>query len=117
MCVSQPGLWKTIVEKWAASRSPGDPFIKLGENDNPGMCTCPKCMAWDESDVPDAERLARAKQAYAKGDWKWFNALGSLSDRYAKFYLAVQKEAEKIDPNATVLGFAYENYVSAPIKN
>ena len=116
MCVSQPGLWKTIVKKWVATRFPDDPFIKLGENDNPGMCACPKCMAWDESDVPDAERLARAKQAYAKGDWKWFNALGSLSDRYAKFYLAVQKEAEKIDPNATVMGFGYANFTDPPRK-
>ena len=120
MCVSQPGLWKQIVEDWAATRSEGDPSVKLGENDNPGKCTCPDCMAWDVADpkskVPFEERLTLAKEAFAKGDPEWVRNLGSLSDRYAKFYLAVQKEAEKIDPNATVLGFAYENYVSAPIR-
>ena len=116
MCVSEPGLWKTIVEKWAATRTPGNPFIKLGENDNPGMCTCSNCLAWDESDEPDSERLARPKEAHAKGDWKWFHALSSLPDRYAKFYLAVQKEAEKIDPNATVMGFGYANFTDPPRK-
>ena len=116
MCVSEPGLWKTIVKKWAATRTPGNPFIKLGENDNPGMCTCSNCLAWDESEEPDAERLARAKEAYAKGDWKWFHALSALPDRYAKFYLAVQKEAEKIDPNATVMGFGYANFTAPPRK-
>ena len=120
MCVSQPGLWKQIVKDWTATRSAWNPCIKLGENDNPGKCACPECMAWDVPDpgskVPSDERLARAKEAFAKGDPGWVGHLGSLSDRYARFYLAVQKEAEKIDPEVTVLGFAYENYVSAPIR-
>ena len=114
MCVSQPALWAKITENWRASRSGWDPFIQLGENDNPGKCTCPDCMAWDESEAPANERLTRAKQAFTQGDSGWVAHLGSLSDRYAKFYLAVQKEAQKTDPNATVLGFAYENYVSPP---
>jgi hypothetical protein len=119
MCVSQPGLWKKVVEEWAASHGPGTP-IQAGECDNPGKCTCPACLAWDVPDptskVPFAERLALAKAAFAKGDPGWVRNLGSLADRYAKFYLAVQKEAEKIDPAATVLGLAYENYVAAPLQ-
>jgi hypothetical protein len=147
MCVSEPALWKQIVEQWKRTRTPGDPCIKLGENDNPGKCTCPNCMAWDVPDpasggiamnatteigddvvdlpgknkqsldkIPFSERLALAKKAFAKKDPNWYRFLGSLSDRYAKFYLAVQKEAEKIDPQATVLGFAYSNYVSPPLQ-
>jgi hypothetical protein len=39
----------------------------------------------------------------------------SLADRYAKFWLALQKEGEKHDPNATVLGYAYADYTQPPI--
>lgn len=148
MCVSQPALWQKIVKNWERTRTPGDPFIKVGENDNPGKCTCTNCMAWDVADpatrgiivkkiselgddVMDSvqgrddrdlnqvifnERLSLAQKAFAKSDPTWFQFLGSLSDRYAKFYLAVQKEAEKNNPDATVLGFAYSNYASAPVQ-
>ena len=112
--MSQPALWDQIIANWKATRSSAAPFIQLGENDNPGKCTCPDCLAWDGSTAPANERRARAQEAFAQGDSEWVAHLGSLSDRYAKFYRAVQQEAEKIDPHATVLGFAYENYVSPP---
>lgn len=38
-----------------------------------------------------------------------------MSDRYARFYLAVQKEAQRVDPQATVMGFAYANTVRPPL--
>lgn len=118
MCVSNSELWKVVVEKWQASRTEQNPYISAGENDNPGKCTCPQCLAWDGKDPADrsrsSARLARASEAFEKKDPRWYEQLGSVSDRYARFYLAVQHEAEKIDPKVVVKGFAYENYVAAP---
>jgi hypothetical protein len=42
--------------------------------------------------------------------------LGSLSDRYARFYLEVLQEARKFDPDATAIGLAYTNYKQAPVR-
>ena len=118
MCVSEPGFHKAIVENWQKRRSPQRPHIDVSENDTSGRCTCPNCMAWDmpdpEIEGPWAERLARAKKGFEADDGKWVEHLGSLSDRYARYYLAVQKEADKIDPNAVVMGYAYANYVNPP---
>lgn len=118
MSVAEPAFWRAIVEHWQETRSPENPYIDASENDTSGKCTCQKCLAWDvldpELEVPWAERLERAKRAFEAGETDWHLFLGSLSDRYARFYLAVQAEAEKIDPEATVLGFAYANYVSPP---
>ncbi|MBL7037972.1 MAG: DUF4838 domain-containing protein [Pirellulaceae bacterium] len=118
MCVSEPGFHKAIVENWQHGRSPARPHIDVSENDTPGRCICPNCLAWDVPDpklaTPWAERLNRAKKAFEAGDGDWVKSLGSLSDRYARYYLAVQKEAEQIDPTAVVMGYAYANYVDPP---
>ncbi|MBC8872221.1 MAG: hypothetical protein H8E44_22545, partial [Planctomycetes bacterium] len=111
MCVSEPGFHKAIVENWQHGRSPARPHIDVSENDTPGRCICPNCLAWDVPDpklaTPWAERLNRAKKAFEAGDGDWVKSLGSLSDRYARYYLAVQKEAEQIDRTAVVMGYAY----------
>src|SRR5690606_22552728 len=36
--------------------------------------------------------------------------------RYAKFWLALQKEGQKHDPNATVIGYAYADYTEPPLE-
>ena len=121
MCVAEPGLWKQIVKDWQDRRWPqNQKWIDASENDTPGKCTCPKCMSWDEPDpeldIPWNKRLKAATDAYKKKDSNWVKYLGRLSDRYAKFYLAVQHEAEKVDhENAVVMGLAYENYWKPPI--
>ena len=128
MCVSEPGFHRAIVEHWQRTRSPQRPFIDASENDTNGRCTCPRCLAWDEPDpelnVPWAERLECARKAFAAGEHGgdvsagskgWEKMLGSLSDRYAKYFLAVQAEAQKVDPGAVVLGYAYANYVNPPL--
>jgi hypothetical protein len=108
MCVSQPPLWKEIVARWKKSRPSAAPsgrhqkFLKRGplpshlidvsENDSDGStpsCSCEACRAWDGPG-------------------------GHLSDRYAKFWLAVQREAEKIRPNAQIITIAYDSYYQPP---
>lgn len=120
MCVSEPAFHRQIVEDWQATRSPQEPFVDASENDTLGKCICERCLAWDVPGpgVPAsaAERVAAARKAFEARDPDWARHLGSLSDRYARFYLAVQREAEKVDPNARVMGFAYANYVKPPLK-
>ncbi|MFV1964416.1 MAG: DUF4838 domain-containing protein [Pirellulaceae bacterium] len=118
MCVSNPGFHRAIVERWRQSRSPQDPHVDVSENDTSGKCTCPKCLAWDVPDpqreVPWEQRLDHARKAFEANEGDWSTHLGSLSDRYARYYLEVQREAEKIDPRAVVMGYAYANYVDPP---
>ncbi|MBM3497220.1 MAG: DUF4838 domain-containing protein [Armatimonadetes bacterium] len=118
MCVSEPAFHEAIVENWTRTRSPGEPYLDVSENDTPGKCTCKRCLAWDVPD-PDVEglwdeRLARARADFEAGRADWWQALGSLSDRYARHYLAAQEAARRVDPEAVVLGFAYANYVAPP---
>ena len=119
MCVSEPGFHRAVVEGWAKRRSPQSPHLDLSENDTSGRCTCPNCLAWDvpdpELEVPWAERVEHARKAFEADDGGWVGHLGSLSDRYARFFLAVQKQAETVDPNVVVMGYAYANYVNPPL--
>lgn len=88
MCVSQPGLWKEIV----ARHGDGKSLIDVSENDSDGStptCTCAACRAWDGPD-------------------------GHLSDRYARFWLAVQREADKKHPGAMLATMAYGAYNQPP---
>ncbi|NQT13799.1 MAG: DUF4838 domain-containing protein [Planctomycetes bacterium] len=118
MCVAEPAFWKAIVKEWQRTRSSQYPYLDASENDTPGKCTCEKCLAWDVADrdleIPFDRRIEHAKNAFREEDRDWWQQLGSLSDRYARYYLAVQKEAEKIDPEVVVLGFAYSNYYKPP---
>lgn len=120
MSVGEPALWAEIVANWQKTRTPGAPYIDATENDTNGKCVCDKCLAMDVPDpqceTPFAERVARCREDFAAGKTGWERHLGSLSDRYARFYLAVQKEAEKVDPQATVMGFAYANTVRPPVQ-
>ena len=120
MCVSEPGLHQAIVAHWQRTRTPQRPNIDVSENDTSGRCTCTRCLAWDVPDpelgVPWGERLTNAKEAFEADDAGWVKTLGALSDRYTRFYLAVQKEAEKVDPGAIVMGYAYANYVNPPLE-
>lgn len=120
MSVAEPSLWKQIVDDWKSRGAPlKERFIDASENDTPGKCVCDKCLEWDVSDVSDGTktitRLLDAKTAFLEKDPLWYCKLGSLSDRYAKYYLAVQAEARKVDPDAVVMGFAYENYSKPPV--
>jgi hypothetical protein len=118
MSVGEPTFHKAIVENWLESRSEETVGIDCSENDTPGKCLCAMCLAMDvpdpSLDFPWQERVARARTAFEAGEKDWVRNLGSLSDRYARFYLAVQAEARKHDQNAVVMGYAYSNYHDPP---
>ncbi|MEW6356759.1 MAG: DUF4838 domain-containing protein [Planctomycetota bacterium] len=102
MCVSNPEFHKKIVELWkeAKAKNPAEWInINCCENDIRGMCTCERCMSWDG---PQPENIHERFGPRV------------VSDRYAKFWLAVQQLAAKDDPEATVVGYPYVNYYPAP---
>jgi hypothetical protein len=110
MCVSNPDLHREIVARWksrgGAEPGKGPSFINVVENDILGMCECERCRAWDGPEPADAMKF------YAPN----FKVYGSrfMSDRYARFELAVQQLAAKENPNATAIGYVYFNYFQAP---
>ena len=113
MCVSAPGLWRQIVAEWRAlpEQAPGvRPLIDCSENDGIALCTCAKCRAWD---VPPTETL-KGQLTGPNGKVELVEYRQPLSDRYARFWLAVQQEAVKVDPQATVITLAYSTYREAP---
>ena len=133
-CVSQPALWEQIISDWKKSPDrrqkhiPYRPYVNACENDTPGMCTCAACRAWDAPDpefkkspywgkgiIPTcAERFSLAKASWGEGVNTPRDEPASLSDRYAKFYMALLGKAQKVDPEAKVVGYAYANYWQAP---
>ena len=134
MCVSNPDLHKKIVEEYKKiynKKTSSHIYAKgnilcVCENDTPGMCTCKQCRKWDFPSSLFAQHPYWGKGIIPKV-WNRFQLMGcddgagstnspSLSERYAKFYLAVQNEAKKLNPNVVVLGYAYANYTRPPEK-
>jgi len=117
MCVSEPGLWKQVIEDWKAKGSPE--FINVCEDDGWAGCACERCLSWDPPDpdnpVPFDKRLEAAKKVFdRKGDWQL--QLGSLSDRYARFWENVAEQAVKTRPDVKVISYVYDNYRKPPVK-
>ncbi len=109
MCVSNPDFQRQIISQWEARRStkPGVPsFINACENDILGLCTCAKCRAWDGPAPDDYLKYYSATSKMARSQF--------VSDRYAHFWLALQQQAAKTDPNVNVIGYVYFNYFQAP---
>ncbi|OQA80972.1 MAG: hypothetical protein BWY31_03862 [Lentisphaerae bacterium ADurb.Bin242] len=130
LCLSNPGLHSQTVSDWE-ERPPktasARPFLSVMLNDTPEMCTCPACRAWDFPDpaFKTSEYWGKGKVLsyrerwqLSKASWGEQGASGSgepsLSDRYARFCLAVQAEARKSDPDVTLIGYAYTNYTKPP---
>ena len=136
MCVSNPGLHQEIIRFWEqefkSKKNADPPLINLCENDTPGMCICEQCRAWDAPDPRFAESdywgkkkdpLTLRGRFYRLSSVKWgedgdkatiISEPPSLSDRYAKFYMAVLKKARQIHAKARVIAYAYANYTDAP---
>ena len=119
MCVSNPALHKQIIDDWLNGRQsfPGE-FINGCENDRrfeDGHCLCPNCLAWD------ADPAKTDRTQYWTKDGKTNiphdpPPPDNLSDRYAKFWLALQAEGAKHRPNPVVIGYAYFTYSNPPVK-
>ncbi len=111
MCVSSPKLLELKIERWKNRVDvpcDGDidaGYINVYENDITGRCTCEACRAWDAPDPRFATH-----EYWAKGvilpmleGGRFFRQAGpSLTDRYMKFALKVQEEANKIKPGVEV---------------
>ncbi|HEX4149482.1 MAG TPA: DUF4838 domain-containing protein [Pirellulales bacterium] len=109
MCVSNPGLQRQIVANWQASREAGSTapsFVNACENDTLGRCSCAACQAWDGPQSADYLRFYSPDSKMAGSRF--------VSDRYARFWLAIQQLAAEKDPSATVVGYVYFNYFQAP---
>lgn len=109
MCVSNPDLQRQIVSLWKAeggARSQGPSYVNAVENDILGLCACERCRAWDGPPPADYEKFTSEKSKLAGSRF--------VSDRYARFWLVIQQEAAAVNPEATVIGYAYFNYFQAP---
>ncbi len=112
MCVSNPELHREIVRQWRLRRET-DPsneprYLNVAENGTIGFCECENCRAWDGPQPADFldHYPAKSKMALQGGRF--------VTDRYARFWLAVQKEAEKVDPRVTIVAYNYFNYFYHP---
>ncbi|MBE6399489.1 MAG: DUF4838 domain-containing protein [Lentisphaerae bacterium] len=132
MCVSNPDLARQAAEDYRQVflNKKLAPEVRnalnAGENDAPGMCTCRSCRAWDD---PEDKRfdihpywMGKVIPSMAQrfplldtidGGSSASNS-PSLSDRYCRFYLALQQQARQINPDVKVCGFAYANYAAPP---
>ena len=110
-CVTSPEFVKKVVDNW--SKNPSK-LLNLNENDTAGECTCDSCLTADNSPLSNAERRAAALKQYKQKVKLWPYALGSISNRYCHFWLAAQKEADKINPNHLISGLIYANYSEPP---
>jgi hypothetical protein len=126
MCVSEPGLVRQILADWRAKGAPE--FLNVCENEGWAGCACPRCLSWDEPDpdnadsdnsVPFNKRLEAMQRAFAgrlgRRD-SWMLQMGSLSDRYARFWKIVSDEAVRTRPDVKVVSYAYDNYRKPPLK-
>jgi hypothetical protein len=121
MCVSQPALADQIIADWKARGAPR--FLNVCENDGWAGCACPICMSWDQPDpdnpVPFERRLDAARKAFEGQEGRqdeWMLKLGSLSDRYARFWKVVSEEARRTRPDAQVVSYIYDNYRKPPLQ-
>ncbi len=118
MCVSNPGLHRQIIEDWLVRRKemPRLPWINGAENDKTSKdpnCVCEACRAWDSPNSPLLANQPERKELVKDTSDR---PMVSLSDRYARFWLALQAEGEKHDPKATVIGYAYADAGLPPVE-
>ena len=118
VCVSEPGLWKQIIADWKDRGS--KEFLNVCENDGWAGCACERCLSWDPPDldcpVPFDQRLQAARKVFDSQHGSWQLQLGSLSDRYARFWKIIADEAAKTRPDVKVVSYVYDNYRKPPLK-
>ena len=121
MCVSNQDLQKQAIADWLELRKkdPTKIWINGAENDRrleDSPCTCPNCRAWDAKNPPKSS--APSPFLIASDKTKESDKTDSIShtDRYAKFWLALQAEGRKYDPEATVVAYAYGANIQPPVE-
>lgn len=128
MDVTSLAFRKQVIKDWYESRTTRRSWINAVENDAPGKCVDEDCLAWDSGEplrirgevmsrvVSEAVSVEKARRAYLNKDVSWYRFLGSLSDRYARFYLALLEEGRKVDPAVKVVGGGYANRREPPVE-
>jgi hypothetical protein len=108
MCVSNPDFRHEIIARWLKQResNPGLHYVNAVENGIMGLCECANCRAWDGPTPADYLKYYPPKS----------KVMGSafVTDRYARFWQELQREAAKIDPDATIVAYNYFNYFAPP---
>ncbi|WP_438480463.1 DUF4838 domain-containing protein [Oleiharenicola lentus] len=112
MCVSNPEFHREIVAQWQRRRE-SDPqnaprYLNIAENGIVGFCECEPCRAWDGPTPPDYLDFYAPKSKMALTGKRF------VTDRYARFWLAVQRLAEEIDPQVVIVAYNYFNYFYYP---
>jgi hypothetical protein len=115
MCVSNPGFHQQVIADWLERRQskPELEWINGCENDKRAIdpfCGCPECKKMDAS---AGKRQTVSENSSSGGSPAGYDG-NSYSDRYARFWLALQTEGRKHDPDATVIGYAYADYSEPP---
>jgi len=105
MNVGNEGLQNQVITDWLAKRTDKKGWVNGIENDTPGLDRSPETLALDNTSVPYKAPIGK-EDLYLPY---------SLSDRYAKWYFALQQKARLHDPAAKVIGYAYENYSAPPV--
>ncbi|MAE63134.1 MAG: hypothetical protein CMJ18_02575 [Phycisphaeraceae bacterium] len=116
MCISSPSFHEHVIEEWKKRRTAERPWVNGCENDSGGKCICETCRSWDVPAPGDEVSMAKLQEQFDRGEGGWERWMGSLTDRYCRFYLTLQEMARETDPDATVIVLAYENYAKPPVK-
>ncbi len=112
MCVSNPSLHEKLVGDWIAQRekNPVPPgatsYLNACENGVLGLCECDTCRSWDGPRPADYDDPYGSKSKMRGSRF--------VTDRYVKYWQAVQNLARKTDPNVVVVAYNYYNYFHAP---
>lgn len=110
MCVSNPEFQHKIVELWKERRAKngetGPSYLNVVENGIMGLCECDNCRALDGPQPADFLQFYSPRSKMTGSRY--------VTDRYVKFWLAVQAEARKTDPDVTLIVYNYFNYFYAP---
>jgi len=121
MCVSNPKLWELQLAPLRKAAKKGARGLRINacENDGSGgFCICARCRAWDADPNTALAALPQVEDgSEVDGERKGGSDLPAcLSDRYARWYNELAKRAREIDPEATVIAYAYSRYRSPPTK-
>lgn len=120
LCVSNSGLQDQILKDWQTQRKthPTLPWINGIENDRrreDPPCHCPKCRSWDVK----AQGSSEGGSLFfvdSKKPGQPAPEARLLSDRYARFWMELLAKGKKLDPKATVFGYAYADYTEPPVQ-